>query len=73
MKELLKSCISKLKEMLHSSEMTLADKSQLRSVIARLETLDRDLADEQDQAKRRTLIFQTVEHVARIAVSIFLD
>lgn len=73
MTNLLKSCISRLREMQHSSEMTLADRDQVSSVIASLETLERELVDEHDEAKRLDRIFQCVEHVSRILAKIFLD
>ncbi len=73
MKKLLESSIPRLREMRNSDEMTLADRDQLSSVIASLESLQRDLADEHGTAKNRDRIFQIIMEASKILAKIFLD
>jgi len=73
MNTLLNSCIFQLREMLASGGMTLADRRRLHQVIEDLEALRTALACERDDSKRRALIAQCVELVARVLAKVFFD
>jgi hypothetical protein len=70
---LLKGCVSQLREMQASSEMTLADRKRLNTVIEDLESLQAALAAESDVNRRRDLVAQYVERAASMILKILID
>ncbi len=70
---LLRSCISRLRDMLFSCGMTLADRRRLRIIIEDLEALPPPPRTETDEEVRRNLIDRFVEIASRLALKYLFD